>query len=614
MFRLLINAILASPFRTSQSKKSLPTMSASTSTSGAGDRAKSLQQWIDLLGVKIAAASDEIISIGREIRGLDEEKSATKIAKLEAGRSVVLAQQVTLKEQQTKAEVELAELKAESKVVFSGLAELLELIGPSLEGALPPLDQLEARLKAELSTRFPVDEHTFEELKMKCLGEGLEVDNVLRFLEASKKPFPLGKVPINWLATDFEAAVKGQSEDCLHGAITPIVQSMLGYFLDQAGSAAKFSRNEAESVKRLKTTSGALRPDFLMHIRNLLVFRGEEKKDGVDIAEAARELTSKMESWNPLFFGDIPYIFGYALAGTEFQLYALHPDLSQKDGVNPVQTLTTEICEVLHLGRAADRIRLLQYMINLVCVFQAIAKLVPSDAPMLCGVYTNPRHYSGKYSELVFETTFVRKVLLNMPASESYAFDDLQELYGLVQQGHVVNTIQCKKNYPELSNDRYGGRLMTLCLYPIGRCVLPNSAKSLELCLLAVLGALESMHKHRFCHRDVRWPNILQLANNAWMLIDLEFAIKMAPDGVAKWPFWISERPDANTWPPRNGTEGWGTAKDVWMVGQLLKDLIEPNKPDPVAGVDLNSLAAEIQNCQSCADAKAVVLRVLHPV
>ena len=115
------------------------------------------------------------------------------------------------------------------------------------------------------------------------------------------------------------------------------------------------------------------------------------------------------------------------------------------------------------------------------------------------------------------------------------------------------------------------------------------------------------MHANQFVHRDVRWPNILQLANNTWMLIDLEFARKMK-DGFAPWPFWLKKYVENGVdWPPRNGVdESWGKAKDVWMVGQLLEDM-----DDPIDGVDFNSLATEIKHCKNCAEAKTVVSRVL---
>ena len=109
--------------------------------------------------------------------------------------------------------------------------------------------------------------------------------------------------------------------------------------------------------------------------------------------------------------------------------------------------MNTSISKKLNLSNVLDRILLLQYMVNLTRVFQAIAKMVPEDAPKLGGKYEIPRQYSGKYSTLVFETAFVEKVLLNMLGSMAhFDFDTLKELYKLVQekQGGQYNPVQEK--------------------------------------------------------------------------------------------------------------------------------------------------------------------------
>ncbi|KAH9257859.1 hypothetical protein BASA81_003878 [Batrachochytrium salamandrivorans] len=561
--------------------------------SASGVRAEALQEEADSCANR-AAASDEI-RLWKEIRTLGttitnllisggQQALVDELKERELGlkdqQEKAEEQQAKLEAQQTKAENELAEIKAQDKIVFSGTAEVIALIGPKLDkNTLPLLGQLKDHLNTKPPANFPLDEKIFAVLK-------------------------------EWLVRDFFSDVDDKAEDCVHAAITPPIEHVLGYFLLEAGAHPRCSRNQTEDNKRLRSTTGSSRPDFLLHINNLLVFRGEEKKEGGSLDDAARELTSKMEVWNPLFFGDIPYIIGYAMAGTKFQLYALHPDLSKQSNVDGVPVLSTAVSDKLSLDAVADRILLVQYMINMVRVLQAFANMVPDDAPKLSDEYRNPRPYSGEYSKLVFETTYVRKVLANSAGSSRFDFDQLEELYDLIKGEKVLHTIQCKKGYPKLENARSGTCLMTLHLYPLGRCVLPDSAESLKLCLLTVLDALESMHKHSFVHRDVRWPNILQLANNLWMLIDLDFARKMDEEGFAPWPFWIDAYCTRGaSWPPRDGDDGgWGKAKDVWMVGQLLEDMIEPDVPNPIAGVDLNSLAAEIKKCQSCAEAKAVVV------
>lgn len=82
-----------------------------------------------------------------------------------------------------------------------------------------------------------------------------------------------------------------------------------------------------------------------------------------------------MTGSKPLVSRGIPYVFGYALSGTNFQLYALHPEpTGEKDTSTSITS--TPVGAQLDLGKVADRIRLLKYIINLVRILQALAKLV----------------------------------------------------------------------------------------------------------------------------------------------------------------------------------------------------------------------------------------------
>ena len=57
------------------------------------------------------------------------------------------------------------------------------------------------------------------------------------------------------------------------------------------------------------------RPDMLCWLGSALVIRGEEKAAERDLLEAEHELYDKFGTWNPLFYGDSPFIFGYATGG-----------------------------------------------------------------------------------------------------------------------------------------------------------------------------------------------------------------------------------------------------------------------------------------------------------
>ena len=73
------------------------------------------------------------------------------------------------------------------------------------------------------------------------------------------------------------------------------------------------NRNTVDKYGTAATTSKT-RPDFLCWVKGALILRGEEKAS----IGAYNELTSKFGQWNALFFGQLPFVFGYATRGPYF--------------------------------------------------------------------------------------------------------------------------------------------------------------------------------------------------------------------------------------------------------------------------------------------------------
>jgi len=65
------------------------------------------------------------------------------------------------------------------------------------------------------------------------------------------------------------------------------------------------------------TTASKTRPDFLCWVKGALILRGEEKASAS--IGAYNELTSKFGQWNALFYGQLPFVFGYATRGCRIQ-------------------------------------------------------------------------------------------------------------------------------------------------------------------------------------------------------------------------------------------------------------------------------------------------------
>ena len=67
-----------------------------------------------------------------------------------------------------------------------------------------------------------------------------------------------------------------------------------------------------------------LRPDFLLWVNNALLFKGEEKAGAEEMADAIKELVTKMTcTWAPTIYGDCLYQLAYAAAGSQLRFVAI---------------------------------------------------------------------------------------------------------------------------------------------------------------------------------------------------------------------------------------------------------------------------------------------------
>ncbi|KAE9355414.1 hypothetical protein PR003_g2878 [Phytophthora rubi] len=68
---------------------------------------------------------------------------------------------------------------------------------------------------------------------------------------------------------------------------------------------------------------GTGRPDLILHYYGLVLLRGEERSSSTVIDVSCKELTKKMRKWNPMFYGDLPYILGYATSGPRLKIVTI---------------------------------------------------------------------------------------------------------------------------------------------------------------------------------------------------------------------------------------------------------------------------------------------------
>ena len=68
---------------------------------------------------------------------------------------------------------------------------------------------------------------------------------------------------------------------------------------------------------------GTCRPDFLLYVNDILLFKGEEKAVKDDFNNAKDDLSKKFSTLDPLFFGDVKFLMCYAAAGSKLGFFAI---------------------------------------------------------------------------------------------------------------------------------------------------------------------------------------------------------------------------------------------------------------------------------------------------
>jgi hypothetical protein len=117
------------------------------------------------------------------------------------------------------------------------------------------------------------------------------------------------------------------SEDDYHSLWDALIRRPLAYLSQSTRRLSlDFARNSTDMFQ-----SGTLvklaRPDFLCYMQKTLILRGEEKRSAGDLEVASRELVNKLDEWNAMFYGKLPFVFAYATGGMKIQYVLSFPFL-----------------------------------------------------------------------------------------------------------------------------------------------------------------------------------------------------------------------------------------------------------------------------------------------
>ncbi|CCI45850.1 unnamed protein product [Albugo candida] len=240
------------------------------------------------------------------------------------------------------------------------------------------------------------------------------------------------------------------------------------------------------------TTEYAKRPDFLLWLNNVLVMNGVEKGP-LELHKAKGEVIAKMTKMPLSVFGKMPFLFAYAAANSWVQFLVIDRSLN-----------FNVISQQLNLTILQNRIRCVVLSINTCRILNHYQSLTPDGIlPMYKQISSN----TG--SVTLYEDHLLKK--LNQDPCD---FESVRAIYDAVERNQIQCTVRC-------DYDRYARKFK---LQPVGFTKLPVNDLELISALLCVARALVGLHALGYVHRDIRWPNILCLGGDSYILIDFENA------------------------------------------------------------------------------------------
>lgn len=275
--------------------------------------------------------------------------------------------------------------------------------------------------------------------------------------------------------------------------------------------------------------------------------QAEHKVSDADFSDAVTDLVSKMTGlWNPVAMRGIPFLPCMAAAGNLAQFCAIAPSSS----VGVAATLYP-LTDRFDMSSTVGRLRVLHATLNVARLLTSLRALVVD--PVL-ELYKKHRR-NGGYIE-VFETS-VTKSCARAPDA----------VYTCLRgEGRLPCAIEVASLAPLTGA---AGTPVKLVLRPVCIETLPVNEAQLTVAIRCVLRALAAFHQRGFVHRDVRWPNVLQLSPTEWLLVDFELADVAGaalPVGAVKAECLPPELVDALGL----GGREFAPSGDVFRVGRLM--------------------------------------------
>lgn len=321
--------------------------------------------------------------------------------------------------------------------------------------------------------------------------------------------------------------------------------------------------------------------DYLLWGRNILLVAGEDKKSGIPISESLNDLRTKNKASNSASYGDLGYIFCFATAGERIQFLAL--------STGPAPQLSS-VTEVLDVSSLSQRIQAIHCFLNIFRWVRSVlgADILAQAAVKLKEHVSRPSPYSTLHPQgsIVIHSRHVEKVFF-LPNSHYERFLDIYRF--LVSNKDTPNMIsieticvsydgnnkQAEDRTKKIDSNQFFTKKMVakdgvwihLKMAPIGARYVPNES-NIKACFVSILSFLSLFHERGFVHRDLRWPNILRIYGDRWIVIDFELA-----DCNDRDVFW---RGDSLPVSVMERERKYNFVDDLGQVKQLIRSLSFP--------------------------------------
>ncbi|KAJ2805106.1 hypothetical protein H4R20_002226 [Coemansia guatemalensis] len=217
---------------------------------------------------------------------------------------------------------------------------------------VPDRKKLQAAILEKPKVKIPIHHSTYTWLQTHVEEDILE--NVFSIVEKVGNVCPRLTPRIETaLQVKVASDVTESMQQCV---LDTFLMAVIGTAQEHLEMDSKVDRNANE----LSMTNAMCRPDYLLILNGLLVFKGEEKKHG-DVRNIALELIDKMLPGSVGKNGKLEYLLGYATAGTRVLFECIYDDSKM-----------SECSDILNLERVADRVTMIVILINVVRIASAL--------------------------------------------------------------------------------------------------------------------------------------------------------------------------------------------------------------------------------------------------